>query len=110
VTDLSGLDFGSVDSSGRSARSEAITVSLSLTEDLVTVLAQRVAGRLESEQANNAESWIGVDAAATHLACPKSRIYRLVSQRRIPFEKDGARLLFRRADLDVWVERGGAGR
>jgi excisionase family DNA binding protein len=73
-------------------------------------LADRAA-RLVLEHLTNApDPWIGVDAAAAHLACPKSRIYRLVSQRAIPFEKDGARLLFRRADLDAWVEKGGAGR
>jgi excisionase family DNA binding protein len=42
--------------------------------------------------------------------CPKSRIYDLVSARRIPHERDGSRLLFRRSALDGWVTSGGGRR
>jgi excisionase family DNA binding protein len=84
-------------------------VILDLPEDAVAAIAASVA-RIVGEQHRDPNPWIGVDDAAAHLACPRSRIYRLVSQDRIPFEKDGARLLFRRSDLDAWVARGGAGR
>jgi excisionase family DNA binding protein len=50
------------------------------------------------------------ERAAANLACPTSRIYALVSARRIPHHRDGSRLLFRRAELDEWVARGGARR
>jgi excisionase family DNA binding protein len=49
--------------------------------------------------------WIGVREAAEHLGCKPQRIYDLVSQRRIPHERDGSRLLFKRADLDRWLSR-----
>jgi excisionase family DNA binding protein len=66
---------------------------------VATLLAERI--ELEPER------WIGVEQAAAHLACPKSRIYDLVSARRIPHEREGSRLLFRRSDLDAWVTGGG---
>ena len=56
------------------------------------------------------EPWLDVAGAAEHLACPTSRIYALASAKRIPVERDGSRLLFRRDELDRWVEAGGAKR
>jgi excisionase family DNA binding protein len=74
---------------------------------LADALAPRLAGRIGSD--NAATPWLDVAEAAEHLSCPKSRIYALVSARRIPFYKDGSRTLFRRNELDEWV-RGGGGR
>jgi excisionase family DNA binding protein len=54
--------------------------------------------------------WLDVDGAAGRLACPKSRIYALVSAKRIPYYKDSSRLLFRPEELDAWVRAGGAKR
>jgi excisionase family DNA binding protein len=48
-----------------------------------------------------------VGAAAEHLACPRSRVYALGAARRIPHRRDGSRLLFRRSELDAWLEGGG---
>jgi excisionase family DNA binding protein len=39
--------------------------------------------------------------AAEFLACPRSRIYALVSARRLPHHHDGSRLLFDRRELLV---------
>jgi excisionase family DNA binding protein len=50
------------------------------------------------------EPWIGVEQAAEHLACPPSRIYDLVSQRRLTPRRDGRRLLFKRSHLDAAIE------
>ena len=44
--------------------------------------------------------------AAEHLACKPQRIYDLVSQERLPFRRDGRRVLFRRSDLDEYLEKG----
>jgi excisionase family DNA binding protein len=54
------------------------------------------------------EPWIGVVEAAAYLACPRSRIYELVSRNRLPFRRDGRRLLFRRAELDAYLDRASA--
>ena len=101
------------------ARSGAVAVrghlALALSPDVLDEIAARAAALLANQSHSPIEPWIGVDDAADHLCCPKSRIYRLASQSRggkqsnpIPFEKDGSRLLFRRSNLDAWVARGGA--
>lgn len=93
------------------------TVGLTLPPSLLDVLAIRVADLLVERgllvvagAASGPEPWIGVEDAARHLACPRSRIYSLVSARRIPHCKDGSRVLFRRSELDLWVEAGGGKR
>lgn len=85
-------------------------LSLALPPELVEVVAERAAEIVAERLAPLTEPWVGVDQAAEHLACPKSRIYALVSAQRIPHEKDGSRLLFRRSDLDEWLEQGGGTR
>lgn len=74
---------------------------------LAELLAPRLAGRVGNVQPDR---WLDVSDAAEHLACPKSRLYALVSARRIPHHKDGSRLLFDRAELNEWVRAGGAKR
>jgi excisionase family DNA binding protein len=75
-----------------------------LAERLLPFLARRIG------QQEHAVPWLDVGAAAEHLTCPRSRIYALVSARRIPHYKDGSRLLFRREELDEWVRLGGGRR
>jgi excisionase family DNA binding protein len=93
-----------------SAFSQAIVNELddAALDLLASLLLPRLMARLETT--SNTTEWIGVDQAARHLACPKSRLYSLVSARRIPFNKDGSRVLFRRNELDEWVRAGGATR
>jgi excisionase family DNA binding protein len=79
-----------------------------LDDDALDVLAGRLASRLPAHQATS--GWLGVTAAAEYLACPPSRLYALVSARRVPFCKDGSRLLFDRGELDAWVRAGGGRR
>ena len=89
-----------------------VTVSVDhLVDPIAEQAAELVIDKLRAAQ----EAWLSVDEAAAHLACPRSRIYRLVSRARwgdpanpIPFEKDGSRLLFKASALDAWVARGGA--
>ena len=94
---------------------ERLTLLVDLPGDLLTAIATRAADLVVRGFAATPEPWIGVDKAASHLGCPRSRIYRLVSRERsgvewnpIPYERDGARLLFKRSALDEWVARGGA--
>ncbi len=103
-------------SAGLGSHSPNVGLALTLPSELLDVLAERVAdvlverGLVVAEAASGPEPWIGVEDAARHLACPKSRLYSLVSARRIPHEKDGSRVLFRRSELDAWVESGGGRR
>ena len=88
-----------------SSRHASVAVEFPLEE-----LAERVAELLAEWTPTEAEAWVGVTEAANHLGCPKSRIYALASAHRIPHEKDGSRLLFKRSELDEWVRAGGGKR
>jgi excisionase family DNA binding protein len=83
---------------------EELTVVL--PEELVERIARKAAALVEREP----EAWVGVPEAAAHLNAPKSRVYALVESGRLPHEKDGTRLLFRRSELDRWLENGGGRR
>ena len=75
---------------------------VTLPDDLIEQIAEQVVAKLGKPP----EPWIDVDGAAVHLACPKSRIYDLVAQRRLECRRDGRRVLFRREWLDAAI--GGA--
>jgi excisionase family DNA binding protein len=47
--------------------------------------------------------WLsGAGAAADYLGVPRARVYKRLAK--IPHHRDGARLMFRRDDLDAWLE------
>jgi len=77
---------------------------LAVPPELVEVVAQRAAELVVSGLAAAGDAWLDVEGAARHLACKPRRIYDLHSQRRIHAHKDGSRLLFRRSELDAYVE------
>lgn len=88
----------------------AAPLSLPLPDELVEQIAQRAAAIL-ADQASAAEAgYLDVAGAAEFLACPTSRVYALVSARRLPHHRDGSRLLFDRAELREYVANGGAKR
>jgi hypothetical protein len=54
------------------------------------------------------EPWVGVAAAAAHLACTEAHIEALSQrddERRIPYRRESGRLLFKLSQIDVWLER-----
>ena len=77
---------------------------------LVDVLADRIAERVVARLpvSSAARGYLDVDGAASYLACPRSRVYDLVAQRRVRHVKDGRRLLFRAEWLDAALEDGPA--
>lgn len=89
------------------AAEPAPMMEVTVPAELVEAIAARAAVLAADMVAARPEPWIGVDQAAAHLACPRSRIYTLVSARRIPFCKDGSRVLFKVSELDAWVQAGG---
>jgi excisionase family DNA binding protein len=82
-------------------------VELVVPPELVELIAARAAELAVDALAARPERWLDVAAAAEHLCCSKSRLYSLASARRVPFSKDGSRLMFRASELDAWVETGG---
>ena len=85
---------------------EPSRLELYMPAELVEAIAARAADLAADLVAARPEPWITVAQAAEHLACPRSRIYSLVSARRIPFCKDGSRVLFKASALDAWFGNG----
>jgi excisionase family DNA binding protein len=86
-------------------------VNIELPDEIFETIAQRAA-ELVAERNGDAggDGFLTVGDAAAFLACPKSRLYALVSADRIPHHRDGSRLLFDRAELRAYVAAGGAKR
>lgn len=83
--------------------------SIPIPPELIEEIAQRAA-EITAHRAKPGSPWLTLEEAASHIRAPKSRLYALVSKRAIPFEKDGSRLLFHRAEIDAWLRAGGATR
>jgi hypothetical protein len=86
-------------------------VTLDFPPELVERIAERaaeiVAERMGASGGEAGEWLRGADRIAAYLGCSPSRVYALHSARRLPVEKDGAAIVARRSDLDVWVREGG---
>lgn len=52
--------------------------------------------------------WLTAIEAAEYLRCPLSRIRKLTMTDELPVHRDGRRVLYRREELDEYVEAGGA--
>jgi len=84
-------------------------LTFDLPPEVLDNIAERAAALLADRQPAPADDgYLDVPGAAAYLACSTSRIYSLVSARRIPHFKDGSRTIFRRSDLDKWIDQGGA--
>ncbi len=113
---LPGTQAGITNHLGASTHEVGRTVSVmfvqvlldALDDDALDMLAERLAPRLSKR--DQTDGWLTVGETAEYLRCPKSRVYSLVSARRIPFVKDGSRTLFRRSELDAWLRAGGGKR
>jgi excisionase family DNA binding protein len=89
-------------------------LQLALPAEVLDQVAERAAAivieQLREELAPAPSPWLDVAGAAEYIAAPVSRIYALVSADRIPFHRDGSRLLFHRDELDAWIRDGGGKR
>ena len=86
-----------------------MNLELTLSNDQLETIARRAA-EIVAEQQTEPDGYLDVDGAAEFLACKKSRLYALVSAKRIPHHRDGSRLLFDRAELREYVANGGGKR
>jgi excisionase family DNA binding protein len=81
--------------------------SIPLPPELVETVAERAAELVAERQADRDEGYLDVKGAAKFLSCGVHRIYAMTSAGRIPFEREGGRLLFDPRELREWVRRGG---
>jgi excisionase family DNA binding protein len=88
---------------------QQLTLALSLPEQLLQTLAERVATLVNEriEAARPQSPWLDFDGALAYLGFSRDRLYKLTAARAIPFHKkrDGQGLLFHRGELDRWLER-----
>jgi excisionase family DNA binding protein len=85
------------------ASAEAATVQLTIDDATLEGIAERVADLLEVRRD---EGFLDVDGAAEFLGLSRKAVYHLVERRKLPHHRAGGRLLFERAELRRWVERG----
>lgn len=85
-------------------------LTVQMPPEMIEQIAERAAEMVAEQQGGRgaADAWLSVAEAADYLRCSTGRIYQLVSARRIPYSKDGSRTLFRRSQIDAWIEEGGA--
>jgi excisionase family DNA binding protein len=86
----------------RAAQPLALTITL--PPDELDALALRVAELLDER---HDDGFLDVDGAAAFLDLSRKAVYRLVERHQLPHHRAGGRLLFDRAELRAWVERGG---
>ena len=88
------------------------SMRLYIGDELVERIAQRAAELVRQDGGSEAEDgWLrGADKIADYIDSPRSRVYALVSARRIPVHHDGSALIARRSDLDGWLRSGGGRR
>jgi excisionase family DNA binding protein len=87
-------------------------ISFNVGDELVERIAHRAA-ELLAEQSNELaeDGWLrGAERIAAYIDAPRSRVYALVSARRIPVHRDGSALIARRSELDRWLLAGGGRR
>jgi excisionase family DNA binding protein len=77
--------------------------TLTLTSEQEDALIQRVSERL---QESRDDGLLDVPGAAQYLSTTAKAIYALVERHKLPHHRAGGRLLFDRAELRAWVERG----
>jgi excisionase family DNA binding protein len=85
-------------------------LTITLPDDLVPALAQRVAEMAEAIVAKQAADspWLDVAAAATYLCTSEQAIRAAVKRGQLPGKRPCGRVLFNREELDRYVRQGSA--
>ena len=83
-----------------------VGATITIPATTIDAIAQRVATIVKSEidATSTATPYMTVAEAAEYLRWSKERIYKLTAARAIPHIKHEGRLLFRRSDLDAWLD------
>ena len=82
-------------------------LTLAIPDELVEVLAERVAARVGDRlERPEASPWMDQPAAAAYLGFSRDRLYKLTAAGAIPCRRQpgGQRLIFHRDELDRWLE------
>lgn len=85
-------------------------VQVTLPAETLSALAALLARHLPEPAPRDPSPFLTVAEAAAYLRASRQRVYDLLSSRRLPKYRDGARVLIRRADLDAYLGQPGAER
>jgi excisionase family DNA binding protein len=78
-------------------------VQVTLSAETVAALAAILARHLPVPQLPDPSPYLTVAEAAAYLRASRQRVYDLLSSRRVPRHRDGARVLISRAELDAYL-------
>jgi len=80
-----------------------LELTLVLTDEQVDQIAVRVVSLLAARTAPPDDGYLDTTAAAKYLCCNAGRIHDLVQLHKLTPLRDGRRLLFKRQDLDDYL-------
>jgi excisionase family DNA binding protein len=81
-----------------------VNISLDIPPQLLEQIAERAAELLAERQTANGSPWLDTKGAAEYIAAPVGRIHDLVQLHKLTPHRDGRRLLFKRTELDAYLE------
>jgi excisionase family DNA binding protein len=96
--------LGDVRGPARTIGSGRFALTFELDDVQLDMLAGLVAARLGDRAGPTPATWLDARGAAAYLACGVGRIHDLVALAKLTPRRDGRRLLFRRDDLDAYLE------
>jgi hypothetical protein len=82
----------------------SVNLTITLTDQQVNEIAERAADLLAERQTATASPWLDTKGAADHIAATPGRIHDLVQLGHLTPRRDGRRLVFRREQLDAYIE------
>jgi len=88
-------------------------IPVEIDDSLIERIALRAAELAQQRDGDRSadDGWLrGASKIAAYIDCSRSRVYALVSARRIPIHHDGSALIARRSELDRWLRAGGGRR
>jgi excisionase family DNA binding protein len=90
----------------RTIEKTSFTVEFTLSEDMIDQLADRISGKICIPSTSDPTDghYFGVSELAKYLSVSSKWVYKRTSQKTIPFNKVGGTLLFKRSEIDEWVE------
>lgn len=94
-------------SGGSGVEGLTVTISIHLNGTVVPVILEpdalaAIAAALPSRSEGESPWLAGAQAAAYHLGWPRERVYKRL--RDLPHFREEGRLMFKRAELDAWIE------
>jgi hypothetical protein len=82
----------------------SIEVAVMLPAIGLAQLEERIVRSVLTNLPEAGSPWMNLEAAARYLDWPQKRVYNLVACNEILHRKQGGRLLFRRGELDIWLD------